>query len=237
MNRIDSPADTVTPGAARGRVGRIFVVDNQQLFREGLCALLARGREFVVVGATREGHEALELIAAAQPDVVMTELHLGTGSSVQHVEQIHQRFPQVAILVLTEFRAHDVAARVRRAGALGYLLKEQGVGELLAALREVAAGRWYRGNSRNAARGPGVSKERAAQGVQVVDLTERQRRVLRWVALGYRAREIAQMLGVSIKAVHKQCERIRDVLQLDSTAALTRFAAREGVAEESGAKR
>jgi DNA-binding CsgD family transcriptional regulator len=70
-----------------------------------------------------------------------------------------------------------------------------------------------------------------------VDLTERQRQVLRWVALGYRAREIAQMLGVSVKAVHKQCERIREVLQLDSTAALTRFAAREGVAEESDANR
>jgi DNA-binding NarL/FixJ family response regulator len=235
MSLILSP-DTVTTSDGQGRDCRILVVDNHQLFREGLCALLARRREFVVVGDAREGHEALELIAVMQPDVVITELHLGAGSSVQHLEEIRQRFPKVAILVLTEFSAHDVAARVRRAGALGYLLKEQGFTELLEALREVASGRCYRSKSRAVARGVGASEQRA-QDARVVDLTERQRQVLRWVALGYRAREIAQMLGVSVKAVHKQCERIRDVLQLDSTAALTRFAAREGVAEESGARR
>jgi DNA-binding NarL/FixJ family response regulator len=155
---------------------------------------------------------------------------------VQHLEEIHQRFPKVAILVLTEFRAHKVPARVRRAGALGYLLKEQRLGELLAALREVASGRWYRSAAGAAARTPAVSKE-GAKGVLVADLTERQRQVLRFVALGYRTREIAQMLGVSVKAVHKQRERIRDALQLDSIAALTRFAARAGFAEESDANR
>jgi DNA-binding NarL/FixJ family response regulator len=233
MSLIVSPD---AASAAQGRVCRILLVDNQQLFREGLRALLAKGREFVVVGDAREGNEALEAIGVLQPDVVITELHLGAGSSVQHLEEIHQRFPKVAILVLTEFRAHEVPARVRRAGALGYLLKEQRLSELLAALREVASGRWYRSASRAAARTPAVSKE-GAKGVLVADLTERQRQVLRFVALGYRTREIAQMLGVSVKAVHKQRERIRDALQLDSIAALTRFAAREGFAEESDASR
>jgi DNA-binding NarL/FixJ family response regulator len=235
MSLILSP-DTVTTSDGPGRVCRILVVDNHQLFREGLHALLAREREFVVVGDAREGNEALELIALHQPDVVITELHLGAGSSVRHLEEIRRRFPKVAILVLTEFRARDVAARVRRAGALGYLLKEQGISELLTALREVASGSCYRSNSRAVARGLAASEE-GAQDARVVDLTERQRQVLRLVALGYRAREIAQMLGVSVKAVHKQCERIREVLQLDSTAALTRFAAREGVAQESDASR
>ena len=220
----------VSPG------NRILLVDNQQLFREGLRSLLARESEFVVVGDAREGNEALELIAVQQPDVVITELHLGAGSSVQHLEEIHERFPQVAILVLTEFRARDVAARVRSAGALGYLLKEQSVSELLAALREVAAGRYFRSGSRALARGSAVSEE-GARAIGVADLTERQRQVLRWLALGYRAREIAQMLGVSVKAVHRQRERLREALQLDSTAALTRFAAREGFAEESDASR
>jgi DNA-binding NarL/FixJ family response regulator len=220
----------VSPG------NRILLVDNQQLFREGLRSLLAREGEFVVVGDAREGNEALELIAVQQPDVVITELHLGAGSSVQHLEEIHERFPKVAILVLTEFRARDVAARVRSAGALGYLLKEQSVSELLAALREVASGRYFRSDSRGLASRFAVSEE-GARGIGVADLTERQRQVLRWLALGYRAREIAQMLGVSVKAVYRQRERLRDALQLDSTAALTRFAAREGFAEQSDAGR
>jgi DNA-binding NarL/FixJ family response regulator len=215
---------------------RILLVDNQQLFREGLRSLLAREGEFVVVGDAREGNEALELIAVQQPDVVITELHLGAGSSVQHLEEIRERFPKVAILVLTEFRARDVAARVRSAGALGYLLKEQSLSELLAALREVVSGRYFRSDSRARARGFAVSEE-GARAIGVADLTERQRQLLRWLALGYRAREIAQMLGVSVKAVYRQRERLRDTLQLDSTAALTRFAAREGFAVESEASR
>jgi DNA-binding NarL/FixJ family response regulator len=66
----------------------------------------------------------------------------------------------------------------------------------------------------------------------LVDLTERQRQVLRALALGYRTSETARMLGVSVKAVHKQRERIRETLRLDSVAALTRFAAREGFADD-----
>jgi len=186
---------------------RILLVDNQQLFREGLRSLLAREDEFVVVGDAREGNEALELIAAQQPDVVITELHLGAGSSVQHLEEIHERFPQVAILVLTEFRARDVAARVRSAGALGYLLKEQSVSELLAALREVASGRYFRPDSRAPA-SRFVVLEEGARAIGVADLTERQRQLLRWLALGYRAREIAQLWGVSVKAVYRQRERL-----------------------------
>jgi len=77
--------------------------------------------------------------------------------------------------------------------------------------------------------------EEGARAIGVADLTERQRQLLRWLALGYRAREIAQLWGVSVKAVYRQRERLRETLQLDSTAALTRFAAREGFAEESDA--
>jgi len=220
---------TCSAGPAAGasgqhRVCRVLVVDGQRLFREALCTLLAREEEFLVVGDAADGGEALELIAALQPDVVVTDLHLGRGSSVAHLEQIHARFPGVALLVLTALRAREVAVRVRKAGARGYLLKDRGLKEFLGALREVAAGRCYR--------------SRAAKGVacaDVVVLTERQRQVLRALALGHRTRETARMLGVSVKAIHKQRERIRDALRLESVAALTRFAAREGFAEEDAA--
>jgi DNA-binding NarL/FixJ family response regulator len=168
---------------------------------------------------------------------VVTDLHLAEGSGVQLIEQIHARFPKVAILVLTALRAHNVVAAVRKAGALGYVLKDRGRGELLKALREVAAGRWYRSIAPAAAASRAWMEEGGSLSTRAAYLTERQRQVLRWVALGYRAREIAQMLGVSVRAVHKQRERLRDALQLHSTAALTRFAEREGLAQESAASR
>lgn len=228
---------TVPPGtgaaeAVPQRASRIVLIDNQRIFRHALRALLNRQQHFAVVGDAAEGGEALELIAAERPDVVVTELHLGGGPSVQHLAEIRARFPGVALLVLTALRAHDVAARVRRAGARGYVLKDHSHDELLKALREVAAGRCYRSDVRAVGRACSLAGEAGAV-ARLVDLTERQRQVLRSLALGYRTREIAQRLGVSVKAVHKQRERIRDVLQLDSIAALTRFAAREGCAEEA----
>jgi DNA-binding NarL/FixJ family response regulator len=226
---VTCPAGTVAADAGQDQVCRVLLVDGHRLFREALRILLARENEFSVVGEAAEGREAFELIAALRPNVVVTDLHLEGGSSVGHLEEMHARFPEVALLVLTAFRAHDVAARVRKAGALGYLLKDRDLKEFLNALREVAAGRCYRSHAGAPARLRTLPEEGAC--AAIVDLTERQRQVLRALALGYRTRETARMLGVSVKAVHRQRERIRDALRLDSVAALTRFAAREGFAD------
>jgi DNA-binding NarL/FixJ family response regulator len=225
---VSGAAGTIAADAEQDGVCRILVVDGQLLFREALRILLGREKRLLVVGDTANGAEALELIGQLQPHVVISDPHSGAGFGVQHLDEIHARFPGIALLVLTAFRAHDVAALVKRVGAAGYLPKSCGPTELLKALREVAAGRSYRLDT-------GRARRRAlAQGGTcgaVVDLTERQRLVLRALALGYCTRETARMLGVSVKAVQKQRERIREVLRLDSIAALTRFAAHEGVAE------
>ncbi|TLZ22942.1 MAG: response regulator transcription factor [Gammaproteobacteria bacterium] len=225
------------PGAGDGgsepRPYRIILVDPQRLFRQALQALLNAQAGFSVVGETGSAAEALELAGALKPDAVVTELHLADGSQAGEnsgnalIGTLHSRLPEVAILVLTSARARDVAAAVRRAGARGYLLKEHGREELLRALREVTAGRWYRSIApeacpRTAARDDRYLNNRAAY------LTQRQRQVLRSVALGYRTREIAQMLGVSVRAVHRLRERLRLALRLNSTAELTRFAVRAG---------
>ena len=224
---IDS-RETTTPAVQARRAYRIVLIDGQRLFRQAMRSLFATEGEFAVVGEAGQAAEAVELVASLQPDVVVTDLHLTDGSAVPLIEQIHARFPKVAIVVLTSARARDVAAAVRKAGALGYLLKEHGREELMLALREVIAGRWYRSlvpeaGARAAARDDRYLNNRAAY------LTERQRQVLRSVALGYRTREIAQMLGVSVRAVHRQRERLRLALHLNSTAELTRFAVREGL--------
>jgi DNA-binding NarL/FixJ family response regulator len=236
MTLIASPC-TATSSSDERRACRIVLIDSQRILRQALRILLAAEDGFAVVGDAGQATEALELIGALKPDVVVTDLHLAEGSGVQIIEQIHARFPKVAILVLTALRAHDVAAAVKKAGALGYLLKDRGRGELLTALRRVAAGRWYRSVVPAVPAMHARLDEVIHLSTRAAYLTERQRQVLRGVALGYRAREIAEMLGVSVKAVHKQRERLRDALQLNSTAALTRFALREGFVQESASSR
>jgi len=230
---------TLTPSAgdqpvatAEQRTVRLLLVDGHCLFRQALRALLTREERFTVVGEAGRAGEALALIEALRPDLVITDVHLPDEADGRFIERVRERFADVAILVVTAMRARGAAAIARKAGALGYVLKDQGRAELGHALREVIAGRWYCADAPVAlprhARG-----ELAAARANAVYLTERQRQVLRSVAQGYSTREIAQMLGVSVKAVHKQRERLRIALQLDGTAALTRFAIREGLVQTS----
>ena len=221
-----------TPAADEQRAFRVVLVDGHCIFRQALRFLLAADKDFAVVGEAGRAGEALELIGSLRADLVLTDLHLPDGSGVQFIEQVRTRFPKVAILVLTALRARGAAAAARKAGALGYVLKDQGRAELSSALREVAAGHWYCSDVPAAMSGA-LRRAGSSSSTQATYLTERQRQVLRSVALGHSAREIAGMLGVSVKAVHKQRERLRFALQLNSTAALTRFAVREGLVQES----
>jgi len=226
---LTAPLAAATPAATRAPVCRVVLVDGQRLFREGLRVLLASEHGFCVVGEAAQSSEALELVSNQQPDVVITELHLSDGSAVRLIDEMHARFPNVAILVLTAVRARDAAAAVRRAGALGYLLKECGRSELFRALRTVLAGHSYRSGTPTSRTRVRADSGGAAN--RVAYLTERQRLVLRSVARGQPAHQIAEMLGVSVRAVHRHRQRLRNTLQLDSTAALARFALREGLAE------
>ena len=192
--------------------------------------LLEREGEFAVVGEAGDAAEAAALVDRLRPDAVITELHLSEGSALQFIADTHARFPQIAIVVLTAFRARDRVASARRAGARGYLVKNRGRSELVAALHMARAGRWYRAAqvATRAARRP-TRDDATHASTSAAYLTSRQQQVLQSLALGHPTRDIAQMLGVSVQAVHRLRERLLQALQLRGTAALTRFAVREGL--------
>lgn len=235
MTLLTSP-DRASANATESAVAcRIVLVDGQQIFRQAVRALLSAEPGFVVVGEAGQLAEALEVVGRLRPDVVLSDLKLPDSADMQLIAQLRARCPQAAFVALTALHARDHVAAARKAGALGYLPKQRGRAELLAAIRRVLAGRRYRSELPRSSR-HGVDGSRSAAGDAAL-LTERQRQVLRSLALGHRAREIAATLGVSVRAVYKQRERLRETLQLDSTAALTRFAAYEGFTEDGSAQR
>lgn len=228
---------TALPGitaviAEEQRAYRVLLIDARCLFRQALRALLDAQPQFAVVGEADRGSEALRLAGLLNPDVVLTDLELADGNGVAFIEALRTQYPRLRILVLTAVRARGMAAAAKRAGAAGYLLKDCKRGELLTALREIGAGRWYCSavSTPAAATRGGASDHLGAQGAY---LTERQREVLRAVALGHSTREIARMLGVSQRAIHGHRERLRNKLQLSGTAALTRFAALHGLTPDT----
>jgi DNA-binding NarL/FixJ family response regulator len=218
MDSSDATGSESLDSHVRRRL-RIVLVDEHEIFREAVRTLIGASEEFDVVGEAGRATDALHLIGSLRPDVVLTDFRVPEMSGMQFTAEIRSRFPDATILVLTALHAHEYVAAAKKAGASGYVLKNCDRGELFAALREVAAGRHY------ACKSLAEAPSRAGSD----NLTERQRQVLRFVALGYANREIAQMLGVSLKAVQKHRERLRENLQLQSTAALTRFAVTEGL--------
>jgi DNA-binding NarL/FixJ family response regulator len=214
-------------------IHRILLIDSLTILREAVRVMVHANENFAVVGEAGTAAEALPLIDLLRPDVVLTDIPLPDRSGVQFISELQSRHPHLAILVLTALRTPDRVAAALKAGALGYVLKDCGRPELLAAISEVAAGRKYLCKAlelsrRNAARDLPRRGSTAASG-----LSERQRQVLRSVALGYGNKEIAQMLGVSAKAVQKHRGRIRNVLDVQSTAGLTMYAVREGLVSDA----
>jgi two-component system response regulator NreC len=206
-----------------------LLVDSQTLFREAVRSLMDAHPEFEIVGEAASAGEALDRAEALQPDIVVTDIQLPDRSGVRIVAELLAHHSRMRILVLTELRDTERAAAASKAGALGYILKECGRTELLTAIGHVAAGRKYLCKALE------VPRRRTRVGAQsghanvTTALTDRQRQVLRSVAMGYGNKEIAHMLGVSSKAVQKHRSRIREALDVRSTAGLTAYAVREGL--------
>jgi DNA-binding NarL/FixJ family response regulator len=212
------------------RMHRILLIDAHRILREAVRLLVDASDEFEVVGEAGGATEALQLIDSLQPDVVLTDLSLPDRAGTQFIAEFHSRLPQLEILVLTALQTREHVAAALKAGARGYILKNCGREELFAAIREIAAGRQHLCKSLEDSEPPArVRKERKRAGMPTTNITERQRQVVRSVALGYRNKDIAQRLGVSESAIRKHRERLSDALELRGTAALTLYAVREGL--------
>lgn len=213
------------------RTCRVLLIDGHRILREAVRSIIDASEGFEVVGEAAGATQALQLIESLQPDLVVTDLPLPDRSGVKFIAEFLLRRPQAAVLVLSAIR-EERASGATKAGARGYLRKECGRAELLAALREVAAGRRYVCESFSAPRRRSAREEPEIGGNPTTILSERQLEVLRSVALGYRNKDIAQRLSVSVKAVQKHRARLSNLLNLHGTAALTLYAVRTGLVSE-----
>ena len=173
---------------------RVCLVEDQNLVREGLRALLALNPDIQVVGEASDGEEALEVIAREKPDVVLLDLRMPKLDGLGVLKQI-----QTPALILTTFDDDTMLFEAVRAGAKGWLLKDVSLGRLTDAIRTVAAGgtcmepviteRIVRALDRS-----GASFEAAEL---PEPLTDRERTILRFLAGGYSNREISELLKIS----------------------------------------
>ena len=202
---------------------RVVLVDDHDLFRAGVRAQL--GDEIEVVGEAASVADAVQLIKELDPDVVLLDVHLGDGSGDGVIAQVAPERPGVKFLALSVSDAPEDVIAVIRAGARGYVTKAISGAELTDAVTRVAGG--------DAVFSPRLAGfvldafrtgEATAGDAELDQLTGREREVLQLIARGYRYKEIAGRLHLSVKTVEAHVSSVLRKLQLSSRHELTRWA-------------
>jgi DNA-binding NarL/FixJ family response regulator len=179
---------------------RILIADDQSLFREGLHTLLSVQPEFEVIGEAGNGEEVLRMVSEEIPDVVLMDLRMPGMDGVSATHQLHEKFPDVKVIVLTTFDDDEDVFEGLRAGAVGYLLKDVPSSMLYEAIRAAAKGEYFLLPSITAKIVSELKRVSApgSKNIELVDpLSAREMEVLRLVSNAMSNKEIAETLVIS----------------------------------------
>ena len=213
---------------------RLLLVDDHEVFRIGLRTVLEFEPDLKVVGEAGDATAGVQAAETLQPDVVLMDVRLGGIDGVQACREIRSRLPNVRVLMLTSFADEDVVMSSIMAGAAGFITKNVGRAELLAAIRTVARG--------GSLLDPAITKPVLSRLVTLAErdrareaggLSEREREVLALVAQGCTNREIAERLVLSEHTARNHVSRIFEKLGLSRRSEAAAYAARIGLAPEA----
>lgn len=203
---------------------RIVVADDHAILRAGLRLLIEAESNMVVVGEAETAAETGALVASEQPDVLVLDISMPGGGTLELLSRLQVDQPELRVLILT---MHDDESYLRAclgAGAAGYLVKSAADEELLNAIRAINAGRSYIGVSLGPAR-----LRRVVGSGPTNRLSAREREVLQFVAFGMTNQEVADRLGVGVKSIESYRARVNDKLGFRNKHELVRYAVTIGL--------
>jgi len=199
---------------------RILCVDDHPLVREGLAAVINSQPDMQLLGQASNVQEALQEFRKGQPDVTLMDVRLPGESGIDAVEAIRREFPAARIIMLTTFEGDAEIQRALQAGARAYLLKSMPPKELLAAIRQVHAGKKQI---------PAQVAARLAEHLSDEELTEREIEVLREIAGGNRNRDIAEKLFITEETVKVHIKHIMEKLGANDRTQAVAIGLRRGI--------
>ena len=197
----------------------IFLADHHVLIRGGLRTLLRARKDFSVCGEADNGLEAVKLATQVKPDVVIMNVNMPGINGIEATRQIRKATPNTEVLIFTAESNEDIMRECLRAGANGYLLKSASDEQIIEAIEALAQHHGYYSSF--------VTEKLLRAGNNRSDLTSRERAILRLIAQGRRSKEIALMLGVSVRTVETHRAAGMRKLNLHSVAEVVRYAIRE----------
>ena len=209
---------------------RVLIVDDHEIVRQGIRAILGESEDIEVVGEASNGQAAIKQAEDKNPDVILMDLIMPGMDGVEAIRRITNQLPEVRMLVITTYSGDDMVFPAIKAGADGYLLKDAGAGQLVQAIRQVHSGE------------PSLNPDIARKLMQEISqpkpanpppdpLTPREEEVLGLLARGMENHEIADQLVIAEVTVRSHISRILDKLHLANRVQATLYAIREGLVD------
>jgi len=216
---------SANPG--KNKAVRILLVDDHPVVRDGFAELINREADLSVCAVAEDRAGALQAIEQTLPRLVVLDLTLKNSSGMELIKDIHSRWPDLLVLVVSMHNENLYAERVLRAGARGYITKQQATRDILQAIRRVLSGAVYLNEATGAAVLARISTNPSGKEDTLVDLlTDRELQVFELTGQGYNTREISTQLRIDMKTVETYRLRIREKLNLDSSSELLKMAIR-----------
>jgi DNA-binding NarL/FixJ family response regulator len=216
---------------------RIFIVDDHAMFRDGLQQLIDREADLIVCGDAAEATEAMERISRSNPDLVIVDISLSGKSGIDLIKAIKDKYEDLPVLVVSMHEESLYAERALRAGAMGYVMKQEPAKVVKVAIRKVLAGDMHLSEKMS---GSVITKfMRGANSLPpspLEKLSDRELEVFRMLGLGKGVRQIAEEMGVTIPTINSFRNRIKEKLQLHSSTEVMMHAihwSREGTAKQT----
>ncbi len=210
---------------------RVLIADDHAIVREGVKALISLAEDMEVVGEAADGREAIERAQALEPDVVVMDIAMPGLGGLEATLEIRKLCPTTRILVLSQYDDREYVRRFLKAGVSGYVLKKSAGSDLTGAIRSV-----HRGGlvldpdvAREAMREHDGSTDGGGGADPYETLTDREKQVLKLVAEGRSNKDVADLLGISVKTAMSHREHVMEKLDLHSRTELIRFALKQGI--------
>jgi DNA-binding NarL/FixJ family response regulator len=210
-----------TESVLKKNVRNLMIVDDHPIMREGLAQMLSQEEDLHICGQYEEASRAFEAIGQIMPDIVLVDLSLKGSSGLELIKNIKANYPKVLILVLSMYDEALYAERVLRAGASGYVMKQEATERVLNAVRQVLAGGIYLSEKMSAKfMHQLVGGRTMGSGSLVERLSDRELEVFGLIGQGRATREIAEQLHLSVKTIESHRAHIKEKLNLRSATEL-----------------
>ena len=210
----------------------IIIADDHQMCIDGIKSLLEPQQDIAIVGEALNGTDLMAILRKVQADIVLMDINMPGMDGVEATRQIRKEHKEVKVLAVTMYNTREFVARLLGAGASGYILKNTGKEELLAAIHALKNGSTYFSEAVTKRIMESLQGKRSSIFDGVIELTVREKEVLKLIALEHTSQEIAKKLFLSVNTIETHRKNLLSKLNLKNTAGLVKYAVQHGVLDD-----